>query len=274
MPAGVGCDVEECGGSVSGSMGWPVVCQLFVSGKVHSRGFRRLLAVREVVETLAPSDGRHFAEWIQNGDGRWLDDRRVHQLDEWGDPIKAWRTVLRTRRAFSPTTLRYVAHAMWLRKSGYVSEGCDVVEIGVGFGGLAAANAVISGARTVFVDLPPVCDAARVMMGEIGLSDWCGSESALQEDYCLISNYAFSELRADVQEMYFEKYIRAAPRGAIFSNAAVFAERIGGRTDDELVDWFRSEGVPAMADGNLDILSPADRACGVKLIHWNRNNPS
>ena len=246
---------------------------MLASGKLLSEGFRRLRAVREVVETLAPSDGRHFAEWIRGSDGKWLENGRIHQLDDWGDPIKAWRSVLRTRRPFSPTTLRYVAHAMWLRKSGYVNEGCDVVEIGVGFGGLAAANAVISGARSVFVDLPPVCDAARVMMGEIGLSDWCRSEFGLQGDYCLISNYAFSELRADVQEMYFEKYIRAAPRGAIFSNAAVFAEGIGGRTDEELVEWFRSEGVPAVADGDLDILSPADRACGVKLIHWNRNNP-
>lgn len=259
--------------SVSGSMQWPGICHSLASGKVISGGFRQLLPVREVVETLAPSDGRHFAEWIRESDCRWLDDGRVHRLDDWGDPIKAWKSVLRTRRPFSPTTLRYVAHAIWLGRSGYVGRGGDVVEIGVGFGGLAAANALVSDARSVFVDLPSVCGVARMMMGEIGLSDWCLSEFELSGDYCLVSNYAFSELRADVQDMYFERYIRAAPRGAILSNAAMFASGIGGRTDDELVEWFRGEGVPAVADGDLDIFSPADRACGVKLIHWNRNRP-
>jgi hypothetical protein len=148
----------------------------------------------------------------------------------------------------------------------------NVVEIGVGFGGLAAANAWVSGARTWFVDLPAVCEAASMMMGEVGLSEWHQGTDGLPDDYCLISNYAFSELRADVQEAYFEKYIRNAPRGAMLSNAAVFGRTIGGRTDEEQVAWFRREGVPAVAEREAAILSPADHACQVSLIHWNRKD--
>lgn len=118
----------SCDGSVSGTMGWPAACQALASGEIAAGGFRRMKAVREVVETLAPSDGRHFAEWIRRHDGCWLDDERVVGADDWGDPIKAWHWILGTRRAFSPTTLRYFAHAIWLRDCGYVRPGGVVVE--------------------------------------------------------------------------------------------------------------------------------------------------
>jgi hypothetical protein len=250
-------------------MGWLDACELLASGRISSRNFRRLLPVREVVETLAPCDGRHFAAWIRRNDRRWLEDRGIQQVDDWGDPIKAWSRILGTDRAFSPTTLRYLGHALWLKRRGYVRQGDVVVEIGVGFGGLAAANAIVSESKSVLIDLPPVCAAAALMMKENGLSSWLRDAGDFPSDYCLVSNYAFTELCRDIQQEYLEQYIRMAPRGVIVSNAAIFASGIGGRSDKELVDWLRNEGLPAVEDDGLDILSPADRACGVKLIHWN-----
>jgi hypothetical protein len=110
-------------GSISGTMDWPRACAALASGALTSKNFRRIHAVRQVVETLGPVDGRHFARWIRDSAPGYLTDKRVAAIDAWGDPIRWPAACLGTPRAFSPTTLRFLAHALWLKKEGFVKEG-------------------------------------------------------------------------------------------------------------------------------------------------------
>jgi hypothetical protein len=258
--------------SVSGTLGWPGACAALANGEIASREFRRRREVREVVETLGLADGRYFAGWVRDRYPEWLGDERVARVSQWGDPLRAAGWLLGGGPACSPSSLRYLTHALWLREAGLVTPGGTVVEIGVGFGGLAAMNAVVSGAVTVLVDLPEVVAAATLMMEENGLGGLVADAPA--GEYCLVSNYAFTELSAALQDEYFEQHIRVAQRGAIISNAAVFAQGIGGRSDEDLLKWFRAEGVPAVAERDCGILGPADHLCGVTLIHWDRRGTS
>ncbi|MCF7674023.1 MAG: hypothetical protein K9M97_01670 [Akkermansiaceae bacterium] len=255
--------------SVSGTLGWPGACAALADGTITTQAFRQRREVREVVETLGLADGRYFADWIRSLHPAWLVDQDVDRVNQWGNPIRAAGCLLGGGHAFSPTSLRYLAHALWLKQSGLITPAGTVVEIGVGFGGLAAMNALVSKAATLLVDLPEVATAAALMMGENGLGAYVMAAAPVV-DYCLISNYAFTEMSEALQSEYFERYIRGAERGAIISNAAVFAKGIGGRTDEDLVAWFRAEGVPAVADRNCEILGPADHLCGVTLIRWDR----
>ena len=86
----------------------------------------------------------------------------------------------------------------------------------------------------------------------------------------MILNYAFSELSTATQDDYLERYLSHARHGVIVSNAAVFADRIGGRSDDELVQWLRNARIPASIkdEQTCDLLTPIDALCGVRLIHW------
>jgi hypothetical protein len=260
-------------GSVSGTMAWPDACAHLANEKGDSRGFRRERAVREVVETLAPSDGRHHAKCIRATAPELLMDARVQAVDAWGDPVRWSGLLLGTPAAFSPTTLRYLSHALWLRDHGLVKRGGTIVEIGVGFGGLAAMNAIVSEAHTVLVDLPPVTQAALRMLGETGLGKFAVSSDTTEpaDDSCVISNYAFTELAADFQDHYIDRYVRGSASGMIVSNANVFSRSIGGRDDHGLVSVLQAAGIPARLERATDLLGPSDHLGGVTLITWKRD---
>jgi hypothetical protein len=254
--------------SVSGTLAWPLACAALASGAWQSKGFRRTRAVREVVETLGLTDGRYFARWIAGIAPEYLEDESIRHVNDWGNPVQAPGWSLGVQRAFSPTSLRYLAHALWLKREGLVKPNGLVVEIGVGFGGLAAMNALVSGASTVWIDLPEVERAASLMMRENGLGDFVAERTGMGRGFCLISNYAFTELSTALQDSYFDEIIRHSTSGIIVSNAEMFARGIGGRTNEHLVDSFRASGIAARIDAESPILGPSDRYLGNRVITW------
>ena len=256
--------------SVSGTMDWPRACAALANGTWKSKNFRRIHAVRQVVETLGPVDGRYFSKWIRDNAPNYLTDQRVAAIDTWGGPIRWPGVCLGTPHSFSPTTLRYLAHALWLKKEGFVKQGGSVIELGVGFGGLAAMNAIVSNATTIMVDLPSVVDAARLQMKQLGLDHFVATHhtDTSSRDTCFISNYAFTELSRDLQDDYADQFIRHANRGVILSNAAVFADHMLSRNNNQIIELLAQHGAHANADNNSEILCPSDRFHGNSLIHW------
>jgi hypothetical protein len=259
-------------GSISGTMDWPRACAALASGALTSKNFRRIHAVRQVVETLGPVDGRHFARWIRDSAPGYLTDKRVAAIDAWGDPIRWPAACLGTPRAFSPTTLRFLAHALWLKKEGFVKEGGTVVEIGVGFGGLAAMNAIVSNATTIMIDLPPVAVAAMLQMRELGLGNFASIDQskATAGDVCFISNYAFTELSREMQDAYADQFIRHADRGVILSNAAVFAQHMRSRDNNQIIELLSKHGIMAKEESSSTVLCQSDIRFGNALVLWKR----
>lgn len=257
-------------GSISGTMDWPRACAALASGTWTSKNFRRIDAVRQVVETLGPVDGRHFGRWIRDNAPGHFTDKRVAAIDSWGDPIRWPAACLGTPRAFSPTTLRYLAHALWLKKEGFVKEGGTVCEIGVGFGGLAAMNAIVSNATTIMIDLPPVAEAAMLQMKELGLGNFASIDQskAKSGDVCFISNYAFTELSREMQDTYANQFIRHADRGVILSNAAVFAGHMQSRDNNQIIELLAQHGAHANSESESSILCTSDRHHGNVIVGW------
>ena len=264
--------IDYADASISGTMDWPRACLAFSSGAWTSKNFRKTHAVRQVVETLGPVDGRYFSKWIRDNAPEYLTDRRVAAVDTWGDPIRWPAACLGTPRAFSPTTLRYLAHALWLKREGFVKEGGTVVEIGVGFGGLAAMNAVVSNATTIMIDLPPVIDAAMLQMNDLGLGKFASIDhaKAADQDACFISNYAFTELSRELQDNYAAQFICHAHRGVILSNAAVFAGHMQSRDNNQIIDLLKTHGLTAHEEKDSHILCPSDRYHGNSILRWKK----
>lgn len=259
-------------GSISGGMDWPQACAALAEGSITSARFRRLRAVMEVVETPGPCDGRHHARLIlEAGHGEWLSRPEALAVASWGDPLLWAAALLGTPRAMAPTSLRYLSHALWLRDEGMVGEGAHVAEIGVGYGGLVAMNALVSNSRTTLVDLPVVERAALVMLGENALGH-AATPSTAAEDHapfdCVISNYAFTELSTALQDHMLKEIIAGSRHGMILSNARVFSRQIGGRSNEELLSALAEHGIRARCHEQHPLLSPSDLACGSVLILW------
>jgi hypothetical protein len=264
MPTALG-EATQCG-SISGEMAWPRACTALADGAIRSARFRRLRAVMEVVETLGPSDGRHHARLIRAaGHAEWLERPEFLALASWGAPLLWPGILLETQRAIAPTSLRYLSHALWLRDEGLVGERAHIAEIGVGYGGLVAMNALVSQARTTLVDLPNVKRAAMRMLAENALTDAALTHSSFD---CVISNYAFTELSSDLQDRMLSNFIAGSRHGMILSNARVFSQHIGGRSNEELLAALKEHGINARIDYEHPLLSPSDRTCGNVLILW------
>lgn len=257
------------GSSISEATPWVDVCAALADGRTTSDGFRRLKAVRDIVETVGPVDGAHYAGYVAGVAPQWLDHPAVAEIDAWGKPIRCPGWILGTASAMSPTTLRYLATALWLQRVAGMETGCRIVEIGVGFGGLAAMNHLVSSATTVLVDLPEVAGAARRMHQETSLdaaSTLPGADSGTTD--WIISNYAFTELSATWQDRYIDSHLRHSRHGMILSNAELFSRNIGGRNDEALLDCLHRHGIRAWIDSENDLLSPGDHLCQVKIIRW------
>jgi hypothetical protein len=265
-------DTSSAHGSISGLMAWPTVCAAFADGRIDSRNFRRLRAVMEVVETLGPCEGRHHAEAISKAhESQWLDHPMIRKIAQWGDPIQWPAVLLRTPHSYAPTSLRYLSHALWLKSQGFLQNGSQVVEIGVGYGGLAAMNAVVTDARTLLVDLPNVERAAFRMLSEIGLGHMVELSSAgtqLNMPDCVISNYAFSELSIEQQDLLLGRYFARSRHGMLLSNANIFSAQIGGRTNEQLMTELKALGLNATCHNRHRLLSQSDERFGNVLITW------
>ena len=260
---------DASGTSVSSSMDWPLACDALARKLWISRGFRRRKSVRQVVETLGMVDGRYFAKMLRAMKTSPAEMNAIRAMCDWGDPLKAPSCLLGWAWNCSPTSLRYLAHAFWLKQNGWIRQKGTIVEIGAGFGGLAAMNAILSDARIHVVDLPEVTSCVSVIMNENGLSECLVSaDETTRGDYTVISNYAFSELTTELQDQYFKKWIRKSKNGVMISNASQFSKNISGRDNHEIVSCLRDSGFRVECHNEHPILGPSDIMCGNVLITW------
>lgn len=196
--------------------------------------FRRQPIYRSIVETLSAEEGAAYLSMI--------DDPSVRALclasapaDRVGDPqTHPYDGVL-----LSPTTLRYGKVLCDLRNFfPQFHRMTDIVEIGVGYGGLARlvseyrnqSRAALN--RYIGVDLRPVALLARRYLETCGSGanvTFVASED-LPATKCdlVISNYAFSELGKAVQEDYLARVVGLASSGYLTMNSGLWgAEAFG-----------------------------------------------
>jgi hypothetical protein len=126
----------------------------------------------------------------------------------------------------SPTMCRYLVRAIELNHL-FDLEGQRIVEIGGGFGGLAAVlHTLVRPASYVIYDLPDVQAAQRAALGLMGLPGvQFETDVATMDGDLLVSDYAFSELHDDVQERYGARFSRF-PHGALLCSSHLFESRL------------------------------------------------
>ncbi|MDR1285582.1 MAG: putative sugar O-methyltransferase [Campylobacteraceae bacterium] len=123
----------------------------------------------------------------------------------------------------SPSTLRYIKVLSDLLNLFYSLDGLRICEIGVGYGGQCRIiNSIASPLEYVLVDLKPVLMLAQSYLDNYILKSsmrYKTMNELKEEKYDLvISNYAFTELRREVQDCYLKKIILNSRCGYITYN--------------------------------------------------------
>jgi hypothetical protein len=124
----------------------------------------------------------------------------------------------------SPTTLRYIKVLYDLEREFGSLENYRVFEIGVGYGGQCRLCCSYFNLKEyVLFDLPPVLSLTQRYLYFFPIKTRLRfetlNECSHDEDVDLVvSNYAFTEIKRDIQEVYIEKIIKRSKRGYITYN--------------------------------------------------------
>lgn len=139
----------------------------------------------------------------------------------------------------APPTLRYIKILSDLESEFGTLDNLNICEIGVGYGGLCRIISSYFKVKTyTLVDLKPVLMLAQRYLDHYPLNTtliYKTMNELPKDSYDLIiSNYAFTELRREIQDIYLEKIILSATKGYITYNE-INPEDFNSYTKEELI---------------------------------------
>ena len=194
------------------------ICEFACNSQEVLNNFKNCHEYKLVLEHVNRIQGEEYLNLIQ--DDTILDSIRYVSMHEIGNPF---RYPYRGIGYCSPTQLRYGKILSDIKSKFDTSKFRNVVEIGVGTGGLAAQithNLKVS--SYVLVDLPAVIDLTKRVLKPFSMQtnfEYVYSDKFKEGSYdFFLSNYAFSELVKEVQDFYIEKYISRASSGFMLYN--------------------------------------------------------
>ena len=202
--------------------------------------FRSCSQYQQILEHVSRSLGQEYFNMVYSADNLGIDLKELVS-DDIGQPFRyTYKGVGRV----SPTQLRYAKVLSELILYFGNLDDLAIVEVGVGYGGQASQickRFLIH--RYEMVDLSSVLSLAERYVRDRVPGAPLYTVKLMQKNEkevdLFISNYAFSELKRDIQERYFSEYVSTSKRGYVIYNditppdwdsmsAQEFASRIPG----------------------------------------------
>lgn len=209
--------------------------------------FRRDNIYTGIVETLGRyQDGLvQLNEILKNesidfSDSDWNNFMR-NEL--YGSPVKYRYDIKNSKYEFAPTTLRYIKILQDILGLIGTKKIKRMIEIGGGYGGQARILLdYMDIGEYILVDLPETLKLADRYLSQYDILSAINfmdgtKEIESQESDLIISNYAFSELKRNVQEKYIQKFFRNAKKGYIRWND-ISHRMFGGYSLEEMMHIF------------------------------------
>lgn len=229
--------------SVSDKMLYPEFCFAASQDEKIFENFRRNPVYTPVLEHLSEKQGKKYLRVIMGNKNQKISEAEweyIQKNDMFGNPHIYEYTINGNVKRLSPTTLRYVKVLLDIKDLFDFDKIKQIVEIGVGYGG--QCRILCRGGRYItLVDLPEVLELVKKYLNgfqdkddkHVSYIDGTGEFEEFSSDL-VISNYAFSELIRNVQDMYLEKIIKKSKRGYITWNSLSY-KQMGGYSVKELL---------------------------------------
>jgi hypothetical protein len=227
-PQAIGGDGYHLGGgvpfdrtSISDDGSYPDFCQRAADDSKLFAGFRSNPAYLTILEHVSRTQGRAYLNEVLRDCELTSRLPALIAKDDLGGPLQIRYPGV---GLVSPTTLRYVKVLADLRRLFGDLNGFTIAEIGVGYGGQCRTIAGMYELSSYeLFELPFVNALAKRFLRESGVLETPlhfhdGRTPPRVESDLVISNYAFSELTRDIQEVYFERVVKHASRGYLTYN--------------------------------------------------------
>jgi len=212
--------IRDLGSSLSDNQFYPQACLNAASDYRQFNTFRRNPDYCQILEQLGQDWGEAYWREIQKRPHLIADIEKFRANDLPGGPLTFPYSSI---GLFSPTTLRYIKILGDLQYLFGSLAGLTIHEIGVGYGGQCRViQAVEQPASYTLIDLQPALALSQRYLDHFALpGPVCYktmNELQHSESDLVISNYAFSELRRDIQDIYLSRLIKKAKRGYMLLN--------------------------------------------------------
>lgn len=251
---------EREASSISDDGEFPRFCELASRDAAVFARFRRSAIYMTILEHVTREQGGVYLRELLSDP--WVFDRLrpLFSADDVGGPrTYSYPGIGKA----SPTTLRYIKVAADLHQLFGDIEGLRIAEIGIGYGGQARAlTTAWTLQRYELYDLPPILNLARrfleaasVDTGSFGFHDGRSPVPAAAD--LVVSNYALSEVRRELQDAYLQNVVVGAARGYLTYNH-ISPPELRSYSAEEIVAMIPGAHtlpeVPLTAPGNVIIV--------------------
>lgn len=232
--------------SFSDNLEYPAFCMQASKVDTVFETFRRNDIYNSIVELLSEEQGAQFLNEINLNPEVLKEIDSFKENDLYGDPrMYDYKEVGK----ISPTTLMYTKILYDLQKYFGSLDGFDVVELGIGYGGQSRLlNNKFKINSTTLIDLEGPLALASKFLSNYNIDakfDFKTNSTLEERKYDLfISNFAFTELRRNLQTEYLNKVILNSKRGYLIYND-INPEDFNSYKADELVELIPNSRIIA-----------------------------
>ncbi|MBP3604501.1 MAG: putative sugar O-methyltransferase [Lachnospiraceae bacterium] len=208
---------------------YPMFCDIASENKMIFKTFRRNSIYNEILEHVTQEEGQKYLDIINNNKLVKFDEADWQNFclnDLCGKPYMFPYEINGHITDISPTTMRYAKVLSDIITLFDTEKINKVAEIGIGYAG--QCRMLMSYMKNIekysLYDLPEVLKLAKRYLNEvhdiskIEFIDGTNIQKEGKYDF-VISNYAFSELVREVQDIYLKNVILKAKAGYITWNA-------------------------------------------------------
>jgi phospholipid N-methyltransferase len=207
--------------SLSDNENYPNFCLKAANDLLVFENFRQNEIYRQILEHVDIKTGElYLDEIIETRPDLINEIDKIKANDIYGNPgFYEYKTIGK----ICPSTLRYAKVLADLLNHFDSLDGLKIAEIGAGYGGQCRIiNAISKPEEYTLVDIKPALLLAQTYLDGYILSSvmrYTTMNELKKEAYDLIiSNYAFTELRSDIQDVYLDKIILNSKHGYITYN--------------------------------------------------------
>lgn len=206
--------------SISDGSNYSRICELAIKEQAVYNNFRRYKSYFNVLEHVSKELGGLYAHYLFNNDPKLKTFFKSKSQNNIGRPIKFY---YRKFGYTSPTLLRYLKVLEELTQIFGTLEDKVITEIGIGYGGQVATILQNVNVSAVYMfDLNEVNLLASKFLDGLNLEKkyvfYDGRSPLTVHSDLVISNYAFSELNRETQEIYLKNIISNSKSGYITWN--------------------------------------------------------
>ncbi len=253
--------------SMSDDNAYPAFCHAASEDDKFFKDFRRNFIYNRVLEHVPQYQGQEYLDVInKNNKLKYTeaDWDNFAKNDLYGNPRMFSYEVNGKSRILSPTTLRYAKVLQDIVTLFDTDKIKSIAEIGIGYAGQCRIlTSYVPGIESYSLfDLPEVLKLAKKYLSNFGSTDKInfidGTNITVDGEYdFVISNYAFSELIRDVQDIYLQKVILKSKAGYMTWNS-LSCDVLDGYKLEELLEMIPGSSViaeePLTATNNCIII--------------------